>query len=111
MTVTVDRNDPEFVRAADTAARVAELLLDCHNSDAKQELALDVLADWVDGIDVYLVGGYKTGLRDPRKRLAWALALTERRTDLEPQEQRLLDDAWAHVRDLELQRHWEEMGC
>lgn len=110
MMLTVDRNDPEFVRAAETAARVAEFLLDCHNGDAKQELALDVLADWVSGIDVHLIGGYKSGLRDPRKRLAWALVLTERRTDLKPHEQRLLDDAWALVRELELQRHWEEMG-
>lgn len=110
MTVTVDRRDPEFVRALDTAARVAEFLLDCHNSDAKQELALDVLADWVSGIDVYLSGGYKSGLRDPRKRLAWALSLTESRTNLAPHEQRLLNDAWGRVRELQLQCEWEEMG-
>lgn len=108
--LTMDRNDPAVRGAMDQAARIAEWLLERHNGDAEQELALDVLADFVAGIDVHLVGGYKSQLRDPRKRLAWALSLTERRTDLEQHEQRLLEDAWERVRELQLQREWEEMG-
>lgn len=108
--LAVDRKDPEMVRAMDQAARVAEFLLEAHNDDAMQELALDVLADWVTGIDVYMVGGYQSELRDPRRRLAWALTLTERRSDLAPHEERLLDDAWDKVHELRLQAEWERLG-
>lgn len=111
MILAMNREDPVVREAMDQAARVAEWLLEAYNSDYSKELALDVLAAWVDDIDQHLFGGRHCGdLRDPRKRLAWALILTERRTDLKPHEQRLLDDAWEHVLELERQREWEEMG-
>lgn len=111
MMTAMDRTDPIIREAMDQAARVAEWLLEKHNSDAAQELALDVLLAWMEGVDDLLYDGAALAwLRDSPRRLAWALVLTEKRTDLEPHEQRLLDEAWEHVRELQLQREWEEMG-
>lgn len=109
--LTMDRKDPVIREAMDQAARVAEWLLDKHNSDAEQELALDVLASWTSEIDDLLYDEAESDwLRDPRRRLAWALMLTEKRSDLKPHEQRLLDEAWERVTELRLAREWEEMG-
>lgn len=107
----MDRNDPIIREAMDQAARIAEWLLERHNSDTEQELALDVLLAWTDGYDDLLYDQSELDwLRDPSTRLAWALALTEQRTDLEPHEQRLLDGAWEKVHENQAQREWEEMG-
>jgi hypothetical protein len=111
MMLAMDRNDPIIQEAMEHAARVSEWLVEKHNSDVEQELALDVLADFITGIDDIVFAASTTEeLRDPKTRLAWALVLTEKRTDLEPHEQRLLDEAWERVRELQLQREWEEMG-
>jgi hypothetical protein len=110
MVFVMDRSDPAQREAMDQAARAAEWILDRSNDQAAQELALDVLAAFVDGIDHYLYGNAKDPLGDPLRRLAWALVLTERRDDLRAHEQRLLDHAWDRVRELQLQREWQEMG-
>lgn len=111
MMTAMDRTDPIIQEAMDHAARVAEWLLDRHNDDTEQELALDVLADFVSGIDdIVYRDATSAPLRDSKTRLAWALTLTEKRTNLKPHESRLLDRAWERVRELQLQREWEEMG-
>lgn len=111
MMAAMDRTDPIVREAMDQAARVAEWILEKHNSDVEQELALDVLTAWLESVDDLLYDAAETAwLRNPRKRLAWALMLTEKRTDLEPHEQRLLDDSWEKVREDQVQREWEEMG-
>jgi hypothetical protein len=63
-----------------------------------QETALDVLLEYVEELDV------------PPRRLSWALRITEAREDLQPHEQRLLDDAWNKVKADARQREWEDMG-
>lgn len=108
-------------RARDRAARHAEIDLS-YNGNLECELALDVLAAFVDGIDtritrMFVMTGRNAGKRaltaklaDPGKRLAWSLSLTDRRKDLKPHEVKLLADAWARVVALGEDQKWERMG-
>ena len=92
--------------AMDSAAVAAEHMLDRHNGDTACELALDVLADYVGRVNPYLC------IEDrPGRWLAWALMLTERRTDLAPHEAKLLSLAWERVREDAVQRTWERLGA
>lgn len=107
MTVTEKRD------AKDRAALAAEWLLDHFNEDWAQEYALDVLSDYVSGLFT-LAGMMDSRLRwhdrSRAERLAWAFTLTERRETLEPHEMKLLDLAWARVRDDAVQAEWDRLG-
>lgn len=97
--------------AKDRAARHAELALESHNGGWHRGYALDVLSYYVDGIEGYMLGRLDHGLLiEQNARLAWALALTEKRTDLKPHEQKLLDAAWDEVVARADYEKWEEMG-
>jgi hypothetical protein len=98
--------------AKDQAARVAERYLGRMNEDWQLNLAIEVLNNWIAGIDTYMAGGYRASwLHDPATRLAWALNTCEKSADaLASHEANLLKRAWAKVVELGLQQQWETMG-
>lgn len=106
---TLDRNDPEVRFALDNAARAAEHLLEAANGDAARELALDVLNGYLGNLYPRAYNPWEAPHLRAGK-LAWAFVLTERRTDLKPHEEKLLELAWEKVREDAVQAEWEAMG-
>lgn len=92
--------------AKDRAARVAEQLLTGRNDDWERAFALDVLNAYVSDVKL----GRHGGLAFPAHRLAWALGIVGKRTDLEPHERKLLELAWEKAEQDSIDKQWEEMG-